>query len=348
MATTMKKTFLDKLREKVNGWYRKNPSLRPLYKAFVVVVLFFYHIVMHFASNGKKYLCGVVVLALFLANTSFTYYGNGEIIQTEAASNSDIALVTEQDINTSALTPEEVDATSFGSGDYQVDDSEDSFTLEDIWEEHAAYLENTEEHMPITDKYENITFDKDDWRIILVNKQHPIPDDYEFELAVIKDWMMCDSRILESLLLMMKDANDAGYPLAINSPYRRMSDQVYLFDRKINKFMGLGMSYMDAYKTTAYSVTVPGASEHQLGLALDIVGAGYNALNEAFGDTGAGKWLSENSYKYGFILRYPKGKEYITSIEYEPWHFRYVGVEAATIIYENDLCLEEFWEEYVY
>ena len=159
MATTMKKTFLDKLREKVNGWYRKNPSLRPLYKAFVVVVLFFYHIVMHFASNGKKYLCGVVVLALFLANTSFTYYGNGEIIQTEAANNSDIALVTEQDITTSALSPEEVDATGFGSGDYQTDDSEDSFTLEDIWEEHAAYLENTEEHMPVTDKYENVTFD---------------------------------------------------------------------------------------------------------------------------------------------------------------------------------------------
>ncbi len=346
--TAMKKTFLDKLREKVNGWYRKNPALRPLYKAFVVVVLFFYHIVMHFAGNGKKYLCGIAVVVVFIANGSFTFYGNGEVIHAEAASNSDIALVTEKEVETADILPEEADPTAYGSGDYQVETTEDSFTLEDIWDEHATYLEQEDAVIPTDNSYNNLSFDKDDWRIILVNKQHPIPDDYEFELAVIKDWMMCDSRILENLLLMMKDASKDGYTLAINSPYRRMSDQVFLFDRKINKFMDLGMSYMDAYKTSAYSVTVPGASEHQLGLALDLVAAGHNVLSEAFGETGEGIWLRDNSYKYGFILRYPKGKEHITGIEYEPWHFRYVGVEAATIIYENDLCLEEFWEEYVY
>ena len=81
---------------------------------------------------------------------------------------------------------------------------------------------------------------------------------------------------------------------------------------------------------------------------MDLVEAGYNALGEYFGETGGGIWLRDNAHKYGFIMRYPKGKEYITGIEYEPWHFRYVGPEAATIIYENDLCLEEFWEEYVY
>lgn len=344
----MKKTFQDKLREKVNSWYRKNPKLRILYKLFVIVVLFFYKIALHFCNNGKKYVCALATLAFFVANASFTFYGNGEVIHTEAAENSDIALVSEEEIDTNSAEFEDVDPTSLGSGDYQSDDNEVQFTLEDIWEEHAAYLEDAKKPAYVSSDFENYSFDKDDWKIMLVNKQHPIPDDYTFNLSVIKDWMMCDSRILESLLLMMKDAKDAGHPLAINSPYRQMSDQVFLFDRKINKYMGLGMSYMDAYKTTAYSVTVPGASEHQLGLALDIVGSGSNVLNEAFGETETGIWLRENAHNYGFILRYPKGKEYITSIEYEPWHFRYVGVEAATIIYENDLCLEEFWEEYVY
>ena len=76
----------------------------------------------------------------------------------------------------------------------------------------------------------------------------------------------------------------------------------------------------------------PGASEHQIGLAFDIVSNNYTALDEGFGETEAGIWLAENSYRFGFILRYPQGKEYITGIDYEPWHFRYVGVEAATYI----------------
>jgi D-alanyl-D-alanine carboxypeptidase len=102
---------------------------------------------------------------------------------------------------------------------------------------------------------------------------------------------------------------------------------------------------MEAYKLTARAVTVPDASEHQIGLALDIVCDTYSGLDEGFGDTAAGKWLAANSYKYGFILRYPKDKEYITCIEYEPWHFRYVGVDAATVITDREITLEEFWEE---
>jgi D-alanyl-D-alanine carboxypeptidase len=79
-------------------------------------------------------------------------------------------------------------------------------------------------------------------------------------------------------------------------------------------------------------------------MALDIVTPGYQNLNEGFANTAAGRWLKKNAYKYGFILRYPKGKEDITGIIYEPWHFRYVGVEAATVMYEQGLTLEEFVE----
>ena len=104
---------------------------------------------------------------------------------------------------------------------------------------------------------------------------------------------------------------------------------------------------MDAYTLTSQAVTVPGSSEHQIGLAVDFITDGYTQLDEGFSETAAGKWLAANSYKYGFILRYPAGKEAITSIEYEPWHFRYVGEDAAAFITENKLCLEEFCRKYL-
>ena len=104
------------------------------------------------------------------------------------------------------------------------------------------------------------------------------------------------------------------------------------------------MSYLEAFRASAQAVTIPGSSEHQIGLALDIVSDTYTMLEEGFADTDAGKWLVDNSYRYGFILRYPKGKEDITGIEFEPWHFRYVGKKAAKVMKEQNLCLEEFTE----
>ena len=185
---------------------------------------------------------------------------------------------------------------------------------------------------------------------MLINKQHPIPEDYTFTLGNIKTMkgtMKCDERIIEELLSMMQDAKKDGVNLAICSPYRDLKYQELLFDRKIVNYMDKGMSYLEAYKLASQAVTLPGASEHQVGLAIDIVCDTYQLLDEGFGDTDAGIWLAEHCNEYGFILRYPKGKEYITSIEYEPWHFRYVGKDAATIIMEQELCLEEFWDQYL-
>ena len=102
---------------------------------------------------------------------------------------------------------------------------------------------------------------------------------------------------------------------------------------------------MDAYKQASQAVTVPGSSEHQIGLAVDIITDGYTSLDEGFGDTKAGKWLAENSADYGFILRYPAGKEEITSIEYEPWHFRYVGKDVAKEIMSKGITFEEYLGE---
>lgn len=195
---------------------------------------------------------------------------------------------------------------------------------------------------------EEITeFSSDDWQLVLVNKQHPIPEDYSFELGDLTGGMKCDKRVISDLYSMIEAAYKDGVNLVIRSPYRDSARQNMLFDRKVNKYTSQGMSYMDAYKLAAQAVTVPGCSEHEIGLAFDITSDTYSNLNAAFGDTAAGKWLAEHSYEYGFIIRYPLGKEEITGIEYESWHFRYVGKSAAKIIVDEDLTLEEFWEKYI-
>ena len=188
----------------------------------------------------------------------------------------------------------------------------------------------------------------DEWMLLLVNKQNPIPDDYAPELTDVNGSIKIRSEIALPLSEMFDDAEKDGVSLMVCSAYRSHEHQRELFDRKIRNYTGRGLSYLDAFRIGSYSVIIPGTSEHELGMALDIVTPGYMNLNEGFADTAAGKWLKDNAYKYGFILRYPKGKEYITGIIFEPWHYRYVGKEAAKIITQKDLTLEEYIEEMEY
>lgn len=339
----MIKTFPEKLKSKVNTWGKKNPRYKSLYRIYEKVMLFFYHIGVYFSENRKRYMCLCFFLLFFLTNVSFKSYRDPTQLDRIQAS-SDIQLTFEENIR-----PEE----DVGDVYFQEDQSiigENQFTLDDISEEHEEYYNETlqvEKNTSAT--YINgRQFSKDDWRLILVNKQHPIPEDYEFELETIKDGMQCDKRILKDLLTMLKDAQKEKINLAIRSPYRSTSRQVFVFRRKLNTYLQKGFSYMDAYRKASQTVMIPGASEHEIGLALDITGDSYFVLDEAFEKTEEGKWLADNSYKYGFILRYPREKKHITSIDYEPWHFRYVGVDAATVMFEQKLTLEEFWEHYLY
>lgn len=191
---------------------------------------------------------------------------------------------------------------------------------------------------------EQATEVKQSWSTVLVNKQHKIPEDYEFELGTIDGSMKCDSRILGPLKQMFEDAASEDIILEVCSPYRNENRQKYLFSRKVKGYVAAGSSYLDAFKIASTEVTIPGTSEHEIGLALDIVGKTYSSLDAGFAKTPEGMWLSENSYKYGFILRYPKNKENITGISFEPWHYRYVGVEAAKEITEKNITLEEYVE----
>ena len=136
---------------------------------------------------------------------------------------------------------------------------------------------------------------------------------------------------------MFTDAKKSGIKLYAVSGYRSFRFQKALYDAEIKRVGVAKASLAEA---------VPGTSEHQTGLAMDIASQSTKLLlTERFADTSEGKWLYENAHRFGFILRYPKGKEGITQYEYEPWHFRYVGVKMATIIYEHNWTLEEYFNK---
>ena len=183
------------------------------------------------------------------------------------------------------------------------------------------------------------------WYLMLVNQSHPMEDGYVPELANIDDSHQVDARVLEPLQNMLKAASDEGYSLYVCSAYRSVDRQKELFNESMIEYVNQGMTYYEAAIETAKSIAWPGESEHATGLAMDIVSSDYAGLDEKQGETDDQKWLMEHCYEYGFILRYPKDKSEDTGIIYEPWHYRYVGVEAALAIRDQGVTLEEYLNE---
>ena len=181
-----------------------------------------------------------------------------------------------------------------------------------------------------------------EWNLILVNPWNKLPEDFTVELVQLKNGHSVDKRAYEDLQQMMDDARADGLDPYICSSYRTYNKQSTLFANEVNSYINQGYDYYDAISEGGKWVAVPGTSEHQTGLALDIVATSYPYLNEQQEDTAEQKWLMENSYKYGWILRYPSDKSELTGIYYEPWHYRYVGKEAAKEMFEKDMCFEEY------
>ena len=178
----------------------------------------------------------------------------------------------------------------------------------------------------------------DDWQIRLVNRENPLPDDFTVELENLDASRQFDKRAIGPLRQMILDMRDQGIKnIWAQSTYRSIEYQKGLYEKSINKYLKQGKSQEEAQKLTDEYINKPGTSEHHLGLAVD-----FNNVDEGFENTKAYEWLLENASNYGFILRYPKEKEDITGIEYEPWHWRYVGPEHAKKMKEQDLCLEEY------
>ena len=184
------------------------------------------------------------------------------------------------------------------------------------------------------------------WYLVLVNDKHPLEEGYVPQLTYFSPEREIDERIADAAHQMLDDAKAAGMSIYIGSVYRSLEDQARIFNYSMEDRRELGMSYWEAYQDVSLLVAEPGTSEHALGLALDLQSNYYTELDEGQERTAEAKWLKENCYKYGFILRYPPEKTEITGIAYEPWHYRYVGVEDATKITELGLTLEEYLEEY--
>ena len=177
-----------------------------------------------------------------------------------------------------------------------------------------------------------------DWKLILVNKDNAVPDDYEIELTTLRNDVKVDSRIYPDLQDMFDEMRNEGIYPVVGEGYRTHEEQKQMMQDKIDAYRNEGDSKAVAKKLAKEWVAVPGTSEHELGIALDI-----NAdRNMTSTDQEVYDWLSQNAYRYGFILRYPQDKESVTGIDYEPWHYRYVGKEAAKAIYDNGLTLEEY------
>lgn len=185
-----------------------------------------------------------------------------------------------------------------------------------------------------------------DWALILVNKNNVLPQTHKPEIVEYNSTRKIEARVLSYLQAMISDAKLDGIELNVISSYRSPERQVELYNAKVEEFIDSGETREAAEVEAAKMVAPPGTSEHCTGLAVDIVSMDWydsnKSLTSSFNQTAEFKWLISNCAKYGFILRYPEGKENITMIDYEPWHFRFVGPDNARYIMENNLTLEEF------
>ena len=182
-----------------------------------------------------------------------------------------------------------------------------------------------------------------DWKLLLVNGDHPLPEGFQVpELTKLRNGHAIDSRAYPSLQAMMDAARAAGFRPLICSSFRTWDKQNELYENKAASCMAQGYGREEAEEQAALWVARPGTSEHQAGLAVDIVDTDYQLLDRAQEDRPVQRWLMEHCADYGFILRYPTGKSALTGVGYEPWHYRYVGTEAAKAIMGGGLCLEEY------
>lgn len=178
--------------------------------------------------------------------------------------------------------------------------------------------------------------------VVLVNPWTPLPAEQQTDLLPLDSGFYVAVECYEPLNRMLSDCAAAGYTPAVCSAYRTQEYQEYLYQRKVDYYLAKGCEQDEAEELAGTVVAVPGTSEHQLGLAVDLIEEDYPYLNEQQAETETQKWLMEHCWEYGFILRYPTEASDITGIIYEPWHYRYVGVEIAQEIHALGITLEEY------
>ena len=192
---------------------------------------------------------------------------------------------------------------------------------------------------------EEFAKEKEEYYLLLANAENPLPQDWSIQTEEVQNGYEMDKRAAPAMREMIQAAKEDGVELMLCSAYRSIEKQQQLFDRSQQAYMAQGMSKEEAYAKTATETAIPGTSEHQTGLAADIVTPTYQMLDAGFADTPAGQWLSEHATEYGFVLRYPQDKQEVTGIIYESWHYRFVGKTHAKLMKESGLCLEEYLQQ---
>lgn len=244
------------------------------------------------------------------------------------------------------ITTAPADDSTFTVGTYDLTSEESTTALRDEATENAVTstisdTANTYEYAYAGYNPQLADMNVADWTLILVNRNYILPEDYvpDLDYAVTGDTSSkkLDSRVAPHYNEMYLAAKEDGITLTTVSGYRSWDLQKSNFERKINKYLDMGYSKVEATQEAATIILPPGTSEHNAGLAMDIC-----SLEQSFENTEEFEWLMENAEDYGFILRYPKDKQDKTEIIYEPWHWRYVGVENAKKINASGLCLEEY------
>lgn len=209
-----------------------------------------------------------------------------------------------------------------------------------VWQQNQKAQLPLDTTAPLTDTRSSSdkgALNAQEWNLVLVNKDHYIPKDYQMDLTKLTNGESVDSRIYLDLQNMFDAARQDGIFPTVAAGFRTTTQQQQLVDEKINEYVAQGYTLKQAAQKANTWVAVPGTSEHQLGLSVDI-----NADKEKSTAQQVYDWLAQNAHQYGFILRYPADKAHITGTIYEPWHYRYVGVLAATQIYSRQICLEEY------
>ena len=201
-------------------------------------------------------------------------------------------------------------------------------------------------HQMHTMKNDDAVAEEDGWELLLVNDTHPLDPGFTVELSPMSGIQKVDSRIQEPLEQMLDKMKKEGMKPMICSSYRSLERQSQLFYEYIEEKLEAGWNYENAFYKAKRRIAAPGTSEHQTGLAVDIVGKSHQSLDDAQAGTKEAIWLKAHCAEYGFILRYPEDKTEITGKDYESWHFRYVGEKVARYIMEHGITLEEYLDEF--
>ena len=180
--------------------------------------------------------------------------------------------------------------------------------------------------------------------LTLVDREHPVEDDYNVEFTLLGDGQMVDSRCVDDLEAMLADCRRAGGKPQISASFRTWGAQERVYDEALQALIESGRTQAQAEAELSRRVDLPGYSEHQLGLAVDLLEEGCELPAQEQGETFTLRWLRDNAWRYGFILRYPADKADITGMDERPGHFRYVGRDAAAQIRDLGLSLEEYIE----